>query len=279
MSTRVSNLTKNTLSIGAVNLGPDASVNVDVLTSEIMSFFASGLITLSPLPATRTLSAIVDNTGGTPAAGASFSGTIAATTLTVDQGVSVMAALVVNAAFNADLVNVPVTFTGGTVPTGGAQATGLMSTGAGGTTATITILTKGNYTAAPTGVTGTGLGAGSWTTFTPTLTENGLVGTIVIGQTISGTGVTAGTYITAGSGVSWTVSASQTVSTLREITAVAGLAAIAAGGTYSQADLVAAKNAIASLTVQLNAAKIAIDYLTVSVAKLASEPDARVLTN
>ena len=36
-------------------------------------------------------------------------------------------------------------------------------------------------------------------------------GTIAIGQTLTGTGVTAGTTITAGSGLSWTVSASQTV--------------------------------------------------------------------
>jgi len=37
-------------------------------------------------------------------------------------------------------------------------------------------------------------------------------GSITVGMTISGTGVTAGTYITAGSGTSWTVSVSQSVS-------------------------------------------------------------------
>lgn len=45
-----------------------------------------------------------------------------------------------------------------------------------------------------------------------TLTVSGVTGTIAIGQTLFGAGVTAGTTITAGSGTSWTVSAAQTVS-------------------------------------------------------------------
>lgn len=44
-----------------------------------------------------------------------------------------------------------------------------------------------------------------------TLTVSGVTGTIAIGQTLYGAGVTAGTTITAGSGTSWTVSASQSV--------------------------------------------------------------------
>lgn len=48
---------------------------------------------------------------------------------------------------------------------------------------------------------------------TTTLTVSGdLIGTIVIGEVITGTGVTAGTRILSGSGTTWTVSASQTVS-------------------------------------------------------------------
>lgn len=43
------------------------------------------------------------------------------------------------------------------------------------------------------------------------LTVSGVTGTIAIGQTLYGAGVTAGTTITAGSGTSWTVSTSQTV--------------------------------------------------------------------
>jgi len=46
-----------------------------------------------------------------------------------------------------------------------------------------------------------------------TLTVGSLTsGTIIAGQVLTGTGVTAGTYIVSGSGSSWTVSASQTVS-------------------------------------------------------------------
>ena len=46
-----------------------------------------------------------------------------------------------------------------------------------------------------------------------TLTVSSITsGSITVGMTISGTGVTAGTYITAGSGTSWTVSVSQSVS-------------------------------------------------------------------
>jgi hypothetical protein len=44
-----------------------------------------------------------------------------------------------------------------------------------------------------------------------TLTSSALTGTIEIGQTVYGTGVTAGTIITGGSGTSWTVNNSQTV--------------------------------------------------------------------
>lgn len=62
-------------------------------------------------------------------------------------------------------------------------------------------------------------GSISTTTLTVTAVTSG---TIAIGQTISGTGVTAGTTITAGSGLSWTVSASQTVAS----TTITGLMGI-----------------------------------------------------
>jgi hypothetical protein len=53
------------------------------------------------------------------------------------------------------------------------------------------------------------------TTLTVSAVSNG---TIAIGQTIYGTGVTPGTYITAGSGLSWTISSSQTVSVATTMT-------------------------------------------------------------
>jgi len=52
---------------------------------------------------------------------------------------------------------------------------------------------------------------GSISGTTLTVAAGSINGQIVIGQTLSGTGVTAGTTITAGSGTTWTVSASQTV--------------------------------------------------------------------
>ena len=52
------------------------------------------------------------------------------------------------------------------------------------------------------------IGSISGTTLTVSSVTSGI---IAIGQTLTGTGVTAGTTITAGSGLSWTVSASQTV--------------------------------------------------------------------
>lgn len=45
-----------------------------------------------------------------------------------------------------------------------------------------------------------------------TLTVSGVTGTIAIGNTVSGAGVTANTVITAGSGTTWTVNKSQTIS-------------------------------------------------------------------
>lgn len=55
------------------------------------------------------------------------------------------------------------------------------------------------------------------------------VGTIVIGQFLSGTGVTSGTQITAGSGTSWTVTPSQTVSAGTTINASGGGAILTSG--------------------------------------------------
>ena len=45
-----------------------------------------------------------------------------------------------------------------------------------------------------------------------TLTVSSVTGTVQVGQTIKGTGVTAGTFIVSGSGTSWVVNNSQTVS-------------------------------------------------------------------
>lgn len=72
-----------------------------------------------------------------------------------------------------------------------------------GTAAVGTMTDEGPFTAGPTftgGIVGTAL------------TVSGVTGTIAIGQTLYGAGVTAGTTITAGSGTSWTVSPSQNVS-------------------------------------------------------------------
>ncbi|MGX6999924.1 hypothetical protein [Caballeronia sp. KNU42] len=73
--------------------------------------------------------------------------------------------------------------------------------------ATVTDLTTTNatvetFTAGPTF---TGSISGT------TLTSSAVTGTIAIGQTVFGAGVTAGTTITAGSGTSWTVNHSQSV--------------------------------------------------------------------
>jgi hypothetical protein len=51
---------------------------------------------------------------------------------------------------------------------------------------------------------------------------SGLVGTISIGQGVTGTGITAGTYITAGSGSSWTVNQSMSATGNITITASSG---------------------------------------------------------
>ena len=53
---------------------------------------------------------------------------------------------------------------------------------------------------------------------------SGLVGTIIIGQGVTGTGITAGTYITAGSGSSWTVN--QSISATGNITITASSGSI-----------------------------------------------------
>jgi hypothetical protein len=72
---------------------------------------------------------------------------------------------------------------------------------AGPSTGTMT--DEGPFTAGPTF---TGSISGT------TLTVSGVTGTIAIGQTLYGAGVSAGTTITGGSGTSWTVNNSQTVS-------------------------------------------------------------------
>lgn len=71
-----------------------------------------------------------------------------------------------------------------------------------GTSATGQMTDEGPFLAGPTftgSITGTAL------------TVSGVTGTIAIGQTLFGAGVTAGTTITAGAGTAWTVSTSQTV--------------------------------------------------------------------
>lgn len=71
-----------------------------------------------------------------------------------------------------------------------------------GTSATGQMTDEGPFTA---GATFTGSIAGT------ALTVSGVTGTIAIGQTLVGAGVTSGTTITGGAGTAWTVSASQTV--------------------------------------------------------------------
>jgi hypothetical protein len=63
------------------------------------------------------------------------------------------------------------------------------------------------------------------------LTVSGVTGTIAIGQTLYGAGVTAGTTITGGSGTSWTVNNSQTVTS--ESMAAAGTDQFAPGFSTS----------------------------------------------
>jgi hypothetical protein len=72
-----------------------------------------------------------------------------------------------------------------------------------GTAETGSMTDEGPFIAGPTF---TGAIAGT------ALTVSGVTGTIAIGQTLYGAGVTSGTTITGGSGTSWIVSASQTVS-------------------------------------------------------------------
>jgi hypothetical protein len=267
MTTIVQNLTKVTIASGHLNLSPYAQASLEVLTTDILNQYKLGNVSLSPTPESRVATTIVDNSSGVATALASAYGTIAGTALTLDQGVASVTG-VVNVAFTANLVNVPVTFTGGTVTSGGVAATGLMSTGAGGTTATITMVKNGDYSAAPTGVSGA-IGSGSWTSFTPVMAAD-IVGTLVQGHTISGPGITAGTYLVSGSGNSWVVSPSQTVSTHTPFTCLPGLPVIAAGASYSQADMVAIKLAISTINAQMNTMKVAIDHLNGAVAKIAS---------
>ena len=75
-----------------------------------------------------------------------------------------VASVAINAAGTGYTVGDLLTFTGGTLATGGAHATGRVQTisggGATGPVTAIDILTGGNYTAAPTGVTDVGSGSG-----------------------------------------------------------------------------------------------------------------------
>ena len=80
---------------------------------------------------------------------------------------------------------------------------------------------------------------GSITLTTLTVSANTITGQIVIGQTLSGTGVTAGTTITAGSGLSWTVSASQTVAATTMTTIMTNVrVAFVGDSTLSQGETV-----------------------------------------
>jgi hypothetical protein len=68
--------------------------------------------------------------------------------------------VVINAAGTGYTVGDVLTFTGGTLASGGAHATAKVLTLSGSTVATIEIVTGGNYTVAPTGVTDVGSGSG-----------------------------------------------------------------------------------------------------------------------
>jgi len=82
----------------------------------------------------------------------------------------------------------------------GQYITGTGITAAPATYATSTVTTGTAAVMATSSISGTTLTVGSVSS-----------GTIIAGQVLTGTGVTAGTYIVSGSGLSWTVSTSQTV--------------------------------------------------------------------
>lgn len=111
-----------------------------------------------------------------------------------------------------------------------------------GTAATGQMTDEGPFTAGPTF---TGAIAGT------ALTVSGVSGTIAIGQTLYGAGVSAGTTITGGSGTSWTVSPSQTVSA--ESMAAAGVDQFAPGFSTSLT-LVGYYGSKANLWIQFDAA-------------------------
>jgi phage tail sheath protein FI len=81
---------------------------------------------------------------------------------------------------------------------------------------------KNAYVTAPT----TASFTGAITTTTLTVSSGSVVGTIAIGQTLSGVGITPGTTIVSGAGLSWVVSISQTVSS-GTIMTTSGLSTVA----------------------------------------------------
>ena len=171
----------------------------------------------------NSISAVLTTNPGTT--GASVTGSITGTTLTVT-------------AVGSGTLAIGQTITGTNVATG--TTITALGTGTGGLgTYTVNInhpvsstaLTTVNHTSASSGaqvgdyVTISGVGAVfvgsiSGTTLTVTSVTSG---TIAIGQTISGTGITAGTTITNGSGLSWTVSSSQTVASTTITTTIGGI--------------------------------------------------------
>ncbi|NDE08208.1 MAG: hypothetical protein EBZ89_12595, partial [Chloroflexi bacterium] len=138
-----------------------------------------------------------------PSSAATFTGAISGTSLTV---ISVQSGAIV---------------VGQTISGAGVTAGTTITAGSGSSWTVSTSQTVSSETAM--------VSVAPATTFTGTISGTSLSvtsvqsGAIVVGQTISGAGVTAGTKITDGSGSSWTVSFDQNVSTAVPITVAASL--------------------------------------------------------
>jgi len=276
----VTNLTSGRLSFGRVNLDVGASVVVDNLDQTIINAQSLGLVSVSPSIASMSIALIADNTGGVAVGNASFTGTISTTTLTVSGSIKSLS-YVQNAAFANNLVNVPVTFTGGTVATGGSQGSALLSTNGTGVITNLSLVNGGvGYTVAPTGITGTGIGSGSFTSITPVLGITS--GTVAVGQVLTGVGVAAGVYITAlGTGTgglgTYTISATSTVASTIAMQAAPGVSVITAPSanatTSLTADMQSVRAALSTLLNQYNALKLVVDDNNSTIATLEARLD------
>lgn len=66
MTTTVNNLTASQISTDLLNLAPYASGSVEVLTSDVLALVTSGVLSIVPTVAARTMATLTNNTGGTP---------------------------------------------------------------------------------------------------------------------------------------------------------------------------------------------------------------------